>query len=103
MGRFFWGAVLGGVAGSFAALMLAKKTGKETRDDLSKKYRQAKDSGDRLINDLTIAKQDLLAKARNLAYDTRDTAKQILKDTKTGRRTNNKRTKTRSKRKNSRP
>ncbi|PTM59969.1 YtxH domain-containing protein [Desmospora activa] len=77
---FFIGAVVGGFIGATAALLLAPKTGRETREDLSRNFDTAKG--------VVLEKSDQFTRRANEVKDTaadkwieiRDTASSTVKE-----------------------
>jgi gas vesicle protein len=58
---FLLGAVVGGVIGAVSALLLAPKTGKELRSDLSDQYQNVSERTQKLANDVSERTQKIAA------------------------------------------
>jgi gas vesicle protein len=63
-GGFFIGVLVGAVAGGIAALMLAPKSGQETRDMVMNRFNQAKDVVKGTGEDIKKTGQDMRAQVR---------------------------------------
>lgn len=67
---FFLGALIGGVIGATAALLLAPKSGKELRGDISQQYSVLKEKQDEL-------QQRLLGKQQEFEQELQETAEEF--------------------------
>jgi gas vesicle protein len=63
-GGFFIGVLVGAVAGGIAALMLAPKSGQETREMVMNRFNQAKDVVKGAGEDMKKTGQDMRAQVR---------------------------------------
>jgi gas vesicle protein len=77
---FLVGALLGTIAGGITALLLAPKSGKDMRKDLSKKAREAQDKSEELFNNVSDQALDLVDKAKSIAHDAKDAAETLVKE-----------------------
>lgn len=76
MGKFLWGAVIGGVA----ALLFTPKSGKEMRKAMASRYKETAKKGDKILNKISNSSEDLFEQAKDLAFDTKRAAGLILNE-----------------------
>ena len=84
--NFLAGLGLGALLGAAAALMLAPKSGDQTREDLASITDEVKQKAGRVVNDLTQSGEDLVKKSKELIETTREKVQGVVdtgKDTAT--------------------
>lgn len=83
---FLLGAVVGGVIGAVSALLLAPKTGKELRTDLSDQYQNVSERTQKIANDVSEKTQKLAGevstKSQEIAGKAKDVASTVTSEVK---------------------
>jgi gas vesicle protein len=69
---FLLGAVVGGLIGAMAALLLAPKTGKELRGDITDKYRDVSHKAQETAKQVGAATTEFAGKVKGLAVNVKD-------------------------------
>ncbi|MCP4576144.1 MAG: YtxH domain-containing protein [Deltaproteobacteria bacterium] len=77
---FFKGFLFGGVIGAIAALLLAPKTGREMREDISKRSRELKDDIELKLEQAVKRAEDILAENQQKLEQFRNEATAGLKN-----------------------
>ncbi|WP_373229390.1 YtxH domain-containing protein [Cohnella sp.] len=77
---FLWGTLAGAVTGVVTALLLAPKSGRELRSDISETAQQALEKTTDLSRQAGTAVQSLARKTTNLAVDAKQAAERVVTD-----------------------
>ncbi len=77
---FLIGAFFGSVVGGISALLLAPKSGKKLRKDISRKYHDVSDKTHDMASSVGDCCSDLCDKAKDIAEDAKDAAKSLVKE-----------------------
>jgi len=77
---FFKGFLFGGVIGAIAALLLAPKTGREMREDISKRSRELKDDIELTLEQAVKRAEDILTESQQKLEHFRNEATAGLKN-----------------------
>ena len=77
---FIIGAFFGSVVGGISALLLAPKSGKKLRKDISRKYHDVSDKTHDVVSGVSDRCSDLCDRAKDIAEDAKDAAKSLVKE-----------------------
>lgn len=77
------GIGIGAILGAAVALMLAPKSGKETRDDLKKTAEEVKTKAEKMISDLSASAEELVNKTKEVVETTKTKVQQAVEAGKT--------------------
>ena len=77
---FFKGFLFGGLIGAVAALLFAPKTGREMREDISRRSRELKDDVELKLEQAVIKAEEILAESRQRLENFRNEARTGLKN-----------------------
>jgi len=72
------GAIIGGVIGAVAALLLAPKSGRELRSDICDRYSTVQDRTKQLLSDATSKTQEIAKQVGQQASDMADKTRSAL-------------------------
>lgn len=76
--NFLAGMGLGALVGAATALVLAPKSGKETRDDIRTAAEDLRTRADKVIHDLSESSEDLVKKSKEILEGTRSRMQQAI-------------------------
>lgn len=80
---FLWGTLAGAVTGAIAALLLAPKSGRELRSDISETAQQALEKTTDLSRQAGSAVQSIARKTSSFAVDAKQAAGRLVTDIRT--------------------
>lgn len=76
--NFLAGLGVGALAGAVAALLLAPKSGRETREDIKSSAEELKDKADKAMHDLSESSEELVKKSKELLENTKEKVQQAI-------------------------
>lgn len=76
--NFLAGMGLGALIGAAAALLLAPKSGEETRDDLKHAAEDLRSKADKVIHDLSESSEELVKKSKEIIEGTKTKVQQAI-------------------------
>lgn len=82
--NFLAGLGVGALMGAVAALLLAPKSGKETREDIRAAADDLKVRADKVISDLSVSSEELVKKSKEILESTKSKVQQAIE---TGKQT----------------
>jgi gas vesicle protein len=77
---FALGALIGGILGGAAALLLAPKTGEEMREEIADRYRKVSDEAVELMDAVCEHSIEMIDRAKEIAEEAKEAAAKYLKD-----------------------
>jgi len=76
--NFLAGMGVGALVGAVAALLLAPKSGSETRDDIKCAAEEFKTKADKMMHDLSTSSDELVRKSKEILESTRSKVQQAI-------------------------
>jgi len=76
--NFLAGMGVGALVGAVAALLLAPKSGKETRDDIRMAADDLKEKADKAMHDLSESSEELVQKSKEILESTKTKVQQAI-------------------------
>jgi len=76
--NFLAGMGLGALVGAAAALLLAPKSGEETREDVKRTADELREKADKVIRDLSESGEELVAKSKEILESTKCRVQQAV-------------------------
>jgi len=76
--NFLAGMGVGALLGAVAALLLAPKSGKETRDDIKSAAEDLKEKADKVIHDLSESSEELVKRSKEILESTKSKVQQAI-------------------------